>query len=258
MVEHLGLKTRPWRLRLGEQVAELLLAAIRLHEFLPGERLPSERELCARLAVNRSAVREGLRWLEQHRYIEIRRGKYGGAFVLNTPADLALERIRNRIPELRQVLEYRAMVEPIAARLAAQRIGDPELQHLRDLHRREQTDLGLSRIQLRAIDVELHETVARASQNQYVFQAVREMRLRVAEGLDVTDRTLTRRRESQAGHTELIQALERHDPVAAETAMARHVAATQRAIAAALADKGIELWPEAVAAPVAGHGHHTA
>ena len=65
----------PKSVRLGEQVANLLLAAIRLHEYLPGQRLPSERELCIRLGVNRMAVREGLRWLEQEQYIEIRRGR---------------------------------------------------------------------------------------------------------------------------------------------------------------------------------------
>lgn len=62
MVQHLAQKPR--RLRLGEQVAGILLAAIRLHEYLPGQRLPSERELCLRLGVNGMAVREGLRGRE--------------------------------------------------------------------------------------------------------------------------------------------------------------------------------------------------
>src|SRR5438270_730394 len=84
----------PKSVRLGEQVANLLLAAIRLQEYLPGQRLPSERELCLRLGVNRMAVREGLRWLEHQQYIEIRRGRYGGAFVRAPATELALERLR--------------------------------------------------------------------------------------------------------------------------------------------------------------------
>src|SRR5436309_3162340 len=101
----------PMKQRLGEQVANLLLAAIRLHEYLPGERLPTERELCLKLGVNRTAVREGLRWLEQQQYLEIRRGKYGGAFVLPPGIDLALERLHGRASELRQLFEYRRAVE---------------------------------------------------------------------------------------------------------------------------------------------------
>ena len=241
MVQHLGQSATPLRVRLGEQVAELLLAAIRLHEFLPGERLPSERELCARLGVNRTAVREGLRWLEQQRFIEIRRGKYGGAFVLHTPAEIALERIRGSIPELRQLLEFRALLEPMTAAIAAERIEPQELARLEDLHRREEQELGLTRAQVRAIDVEIHEIIAAASRNRYLFQAVWEIRLRLAPGLDLIGRTLTRRRESHSGHAQLLAALERHDATAAAAAMKSHLAATRSAIAAALAEKGIDM-----------------
>ena len=229
-------------------MAELLLAAIRLHEFLPGERLPSERELCARLGVNRTAVREGLRWLEQQRFIEIRRGKYGGAFVLHTPAEIAIERIRGAVPELRQLLEFRALLEPMIAAKAAERIEPEELDRLRELHRREEEELGLTRAQVRAIDVEIHEVIAAASKNRYLFEAVRDVRLRLAPGLDLIGRTLTRRRESHNGHAQLLAALERHDPAAATAAMKSHLEATRRAIAAALSERGIDI-ETGVAAP---------
>lgn len=241
MVQSFGRRITPSRKRLGEQVAELLLAAIRLHEFLPGEKLPTERELCARLGVNRTAVREGLRWLEHQRFIEIRRGKYGGAFVLHAPADLAVARIRDKIADLRQLLEFRAVIEPRAAGIAAERIDELELRRLRALHAREQEELGLTRAQLRAIDVEIHELIASASKNEYLLRTVQDIRLRLAPALDVIGRTLTRRQESQAGHAELLEALERHDVTSAMAAMERHVAATRRAIATALAERGIEL-----------------
>src|SRR2546429_8250569 len=121
----------PKRLRLGDQVAGLLLAAIRLHEYLPGQRLPSERELCLRLGVNRMAVREGLRWLEHQQYIEIRRGRDGGAFVRAPATELALERLRGEAEHFRQVFEYRAAVEPRAAALAAGRVPEPDIPRLR-------------------------------------------------------------------------------------------------------------------------------
>jgi DNA-binding FadR family transcriptional regulator len=84
----------PLRQRLGEQVASLLLTAIRLYEFLPEERLPPEAELAEQLGVNRMAVREGLRWLEERQYIRIRRGRYGGAYVVQPALDVAVERLR--------------------------------------------------------------------------------------------------------------------------------------------------------------------
>src|SRR2546428_8402041 len=130
MVQRLA--QNPRRIRLGDQVADLLLAAIRLHEYLPGQRLPSERELCGRLGVNRMAVREGLRWLEGEQYIEIRRGRYGGAFVSAPAAELTLERLRGKADNLRQLVEYRAALEPLAAALAANRITEPDIARLRN------------------------------------------------------------------------------------------------------------------------------
>src|SRR2546429_2547497 len=105
----------PKRLRLGDQVAGLLLAAIRLHEYLPGQRLPSERELCLRLGVNRMAVREGLRWLEHQQYIDIRRGRYGGAVVRGAAPQLAPPRPRGEADQPPPLFQYRPAVGPPAA-----------------------------------------------------------------------------------------------------------------------------------------------
>src|SRR5215467_13346479 len=149
---------RPRRVRLGDQVAGLLLAAIRLHEYLPGQRLPPERELCLRLGVNRTAVREGLRWLENHQYIEIRRGKYGGAFVRQPGRDLALERVQSRAEQLRQLFEYRALIEPFACAVAAERITAAELERLQALAAADENEPV--RPKRLALDVELHQLVA--------------------------------------------------------------------------------------------------
>ena len=239
----------PVRERLGEQVAQFLLDSIHLREYLPGQRLPSEHELCARLGVNRTAVREGLRRLEHEGFIEVRRGRYGGAFVLQPPIELALERIRGNLDDLRHLLEYRAIVEPAAAARAAERIDDARLDRLRTLHARETGELDLTREQARAIDVEFHEIVAEAAGNGYLFRTVREVRLRLAAGLDVTGRTLARRLESQGGHAELVRALERRDPAAAAAVMERHLEATRRSIEEALRRQGIELDPASGGSP---------
>ena len=236
----------PRRVRLGDQVAALLLAAIRLHEYIPGQKLPPERELCLRLGVNRTAVREGLRWLENHQYIEIRRGKYGGAFVSQPGRDLALERVRSRAEQLRQLFEYRALIEPFAAALAADRITAAELERLEGL------DAGGRdepvRAKRRALDVEFHQLIADCSRNHHVAQAVREIRIELGAGLDLIQESPQRNRESHLEHARIIKSLAAGDGTAARQAMHRHVVATEREIRRALVELGVRAELDGTAA----------
>jgi DNA-binding FadR family transcriptional regulator len=235
MVQLLAQNPRRWRL--GDQVAELLLAAIRLHEYLPGQRLPSERELCLRLGVNRTAVREGLRWLEHERYVEIRRGKYGGAFVSHPVRELVLERLRGRAEQLRQLFEYRAAIEPSAAALAADRITGGEVDRLKGLVADEAAEQG--RFPRRDLDVMFHQAIADASRNDLMSSAVREIRVQLALGLDLIPWSPRRRDESHREHVAIVRALAAANASAARRAMQRHVIGTEKAIRASLLELGV-------------------
>lgn len=243
MIQSLDHNPTLMRQRLGEQVASLLLNAIHLREYLPGERLPSERDLCERLSVNRTVLRDGLRMLELSGVLTVKRGKYGGAFVLPISPDLALERVRERSEDLRQLLEFRSVIEPLAAAMAAPRITDAELEQLAALHARERSlhELAEAVDELRAIDVEVHRTIAAATRNQRLLDVLQGVRLDLAVGLDILGWSAARRRESTSGHEQIIEALGRRDAAAAASAMERHVAATTAAILEALADRGIRL-----------------
>jgi len=59
----------------GERIAERLVTAIALGEFIPGQRLPAERDLAAMLEVSRTTVREALQRLQAAGYVTARRGR---------------------------------------------------------------------------------------------------------------------------------------------------------------------------------------
>ena len=63
-----------------EDTVERLLQTIRLGMLAPGESLPPERELAARLGVSRDTVREAIKSLSDAGYLVSRRGRYGGTF----------------------------------------------------------------------------------------------------------------------------------------------------------------------------------
>jgi DNA-binding FadR family transcriptional regulator len=102
-----------------EQVADLLAADIRAGRLVPGERLPSERDLARRLEVGRASVREAIAALQVAGLVETRPGS--GTFVAATPDEV--REVHDSSPS--DLLEARAMFEPQVARLAAQR-GRPD------------------------------------------------------------------------------------------------------------------------------------
>src|ERR1700739_5068900 len=64
-----------------EETVERLGTAIKLGLLVPGTRLPAERELCARLGIARSTLRQALTALSQSGHIVASRGRSGGPLV---------------------------------------------------------------------------------------------------------------------------------------------------------------------------------
>ncbi|MGE4520266.1 MAG: FadR/GntR family transcriptional regulator [Desulfobacteraceae bacterium] len=67
--------------RAVEDISLQIEAAIMNRDFLPGEKLPSERELQLQFGTGRGVVREALKILKQKDLLEIKKGSRGGAFV---------------------------------------------------------------------------------------------------------------------------------------------------------------------------------
>ena len=76
-----------WRPVRGGNAFEItvsrLAQAIRLGLVSEGERLPAERELAERLQVSRVTLREAIRALREAGFLESRRGRSGGTFVVS-------------------------------------------------------------------------------------------------------------------------------------------------------------------------------
>ncbi|HEV7708576.1 MAG TPA: FadR/GntR family transcriptional regulator [Asanoa sp.] len=67
--------------RVSQVIVDQIKLLLRQGRLTPGDRLPSERDLCERFGVSRVTVREALRVLEANGLVDIRVGARGGAFV---------------------------------------------------------------------------------------------------------------------------------------------------------------------------------
>lgn len=103
-----------------EECVERLLQSISLGLVEPGQRLPAERDLAARLGVGRVTLREAIGELAAAGWLESRRGRHGGTFVLDrSTADAARRLAVPTRAELDDVLVLRRVLEIGAARAAA-------------------------------------------------------------------------------------------------------------------------------------------
>jgi GntR family transcriptional regulator, transcriptional repressor for pyruvate dehydrogenase complex len=66
----------------ADEVTDRLITAIAIGEYLPGSKLPAERDLAASLHVGRMTVRAALARLVEQGLLETRLGRGGGSFVL--------------------------------------------------------------------------------------------------------------------------------------------------------------------------------
>ena len=109
----------------ADEVTDRLVTAVALGAFLPGERLPVERELVRLLGVSRSTVREALARLREADLVEVRRGRSGGAYVRSRWSGASARAVRRtlepRLAELELLFDLRSRVEEMVARAAAER-----------------------------------------------------------------------------------------------------------------------------------------
>jgi DNA-binding FadR family transcriptional regulator len=109
--------------RLYEQVADQIGGLVHKGEFLPGQRLPAERDLAKMLAVSRPVVREAMIALEIAGLIEVRTGS--GAFVKEKPAEAAEAVNTGHSPS--DILNARMLIEGETAALSASRATPEDL-----------------------------------------------------------------------------------------------------------------------------------
>ncbi|MEU4162761.1 FadR/GntR family transcriptional regulator [Actinoplanes sp. NPDC026670] len=122
-----------------QQLADELRAEITSGRLQPGERLPPEPELCVKIGVSRSTVREALRLLASQHLIVTTRGVTGGSFVAHPDAEQLADGLstgfallsHSAAVGLADLLELRRALEVPAAGLAAVRREEAHLGELR-------------------------------------------------------------------------------------------------------------------------------
>jgi GntR family transcriptional regulator, transcriptional repressor for pyruvate dehydrogenase complex len=140
-------------------------------QLAPGDRLPPERELSKQLGISTVTLRAAIRSLETAGFVVITRGSTGGTQVVDA-ASLTQrwnEWVRQGPKDyLRQMLEFRALVNVEIASLAAQRRTNADLKAMEAIVR---TFDGSTRTAMRW-HAAFHHALAKAAHNVYLERAL--------------------------------------------------------------------------------------
>jgi DNA-binding FadR family transcriptional regulator len=228
-----------------ELVVEQLRRAFALGRFNPGDRMPPERELAAQLGVSRTTLREAVRVLEGEGALEVKRGARGGIIVLDrTSRKLTQGEREEQAEQFTHVMEFRLANETAAAELAAKRRIDDDVEKLRALaeefkrnereaHATDDPDEGARlTTEFTVIDHEFHMTIAQASRNPFLCDAVQLGRENMLRPVGTVFVHLHRLANYQ--HDKIAQSIIAKDGRAAADAMAEHLESTRTQVSEAL------------------------
>jgi DNA-binding FadR family transcriptional regulator len=212
-----------------ERIVRRLGEAIGTGVLQPGERLPPELELADRLDVAPMTLRQALAILRDAGYVETRRGRGAGTFVVDDIArPLAQAR---RIPtrdELRDLIDWRRAVAGEAAFLAAARASNEARTLIADAAARAESSAFGDFAGYRLADSGFHLAVAETTGSPRLVAAETAVQAELGEILGSLpgSESVEAVRASTMGHTPILVAILQADAPAARDAMVAHVEAT--------------------------------
>jgi GntR family uxuAB operon transcriptional repressor len=206
--------------RLYRVVAGRVQQMIQDDKIGPGERLPAERELAARLSVSRASLREALIALELGGVVEVRGGS--GVYVCEQPLPADVPETG---PGPFEVLAARRMIESeiaaIAAKAATGAAVDAILKAVEEMERHHE-----DRASNEMADRNFHLAIARATGNTALVGVIEYLwsnRGSLWHKLKEHYQTEELRLETLPDHRKILEAIAAHDAAGARHAMRSHL-----------------------------------
>ena len=216
------------RRKLSDEVFDRLKHLITAGQLMPGDEMPSERELMDRFGVGRPAIREAMQALDGLGLIQIHHG--GRARVLELTArsisrqvDLTAQVMLARSPDaLEHLKSARIFFERGMVREAASKASRADVMALRTILAEQRRALGDADAFI-AADMAFHNRIAAISANP-IYLAVSEAMLGWLKHYHVELLIWSGKENfTLAEHQDLIDHIASHDADAAEQALIKHL-----------------------------------
>jgi GntR family transcriptional regulator, transcriptional repressor for pyruvate dehydrogenase complex len=236
---------RTERRSISEQVADAIRACMQSEGLAPGDRLGREEDLARQFGVSRPTLREALRLLSSSHLVRASKGPGGGIFVAATPEEGIGRTVSASVASMLQtqsitideLLETRMLFEVPLVGLAAQRATDEDVARLHALLDEAERNVDDAAL-IGEVDERLHRMISELAGNRLAaaFNAwvveVLQPPLRALVAPAVVESVIVEQ------HRDIVRAIERGDPAAAERAMREHLVYVRDLVAAIEAADG--------------------
>ena len=207
--------------RLGQAIALGLLA--------PGQQLPTERELAQQLNISRPTLRQALVALQQSGYLQSRRGRAGGTWVVDA-AQLAQRAPAPLAQDWRDRLDYRLTIEVGCVVLCVDRLDAVFVNSLKKLVA--EMEAADSYEQFRQSDIRFHLALAEATRSPRLIDAMADAQTAMTHMFaHMVVRPPVVWKASNIQHAELVEALVRRDQAEAVRITCAHVESSRHILA---------------------------
>ncbi len=216
---------------LYESIVDRIQDLIMGGEIKAGEKLPPERHMAERFRVSRSCVRQAIQALSQRGILESRQGD--GTYVCEPDASVLVDTLAAAILShgdlLHEVMEFRLLIEPQIAYLAARRISVDELNRLKVIACDQQRKM-LAGEEDDILDAAFHRQLCESARNHLIMQIYHTLSSAMDTSRSRFLQSAPRRRASVEGHLKIIDALERKNPQEAFGAMKEHLLEVEKMV----------------------------
>ncbi|MBZ5659440.1 MAG: FadR family transcriptional regulator [Acidobacteriia bacterium] len=211
--------------RLYQQIVQQIEESVQKGVLKLGDQLPAERELAQQFGVSRTAVREAIKTLHEKGLVEALPGR--GTFITNGTSHSmrqSLDRIlkSDEASGTAWLVEFREILEPEIAALAATRAGEQDIAAMREAVRVMDSAHRDPEAFIEA-DLDFHLALAEAAANPLILSLIdsivallREQRMQIF----YIDGGPAR---GQSHHKRILDAVERRDGQGAREAMRLHL-----------------------------------
>lgn len=212
---------------MSELIIDQMLQMIDQGIFVPGQKLPSEKELAEILCVSRPTVREAMRSLMTMGLVEIR---CGDGTYLNDSVRLISEHFKNanllKHFSYNELIDTRLMLECETARLAALTVTQEDVQNLEHAYAEVAATMDVPDVEFHWVDARFHMAIAECSKNRFmkeILSALQDLlvliNVSVPSGREI-------RQQSCASSRAIVDAIEAGDSELARQLMHRHISDT--------------------------------